>query len=101
MQEMKKNSLDAEAANETSPVRKLFSVLLVVSGVLIMATAGVCTVLALASGMGVSKENLMLVALFGGIPLVVGVILFKWGKWLGSSKNVADIDPASSDPSQE
>ena len=68
------------------PVARLFGALLMAVGVLMMALCGLCSLAVLASvagsGQGAQGGMLLLVLIFGGVPIGVGFLIFWLGRWL-------------------
>lgn len=66
-------------------VTRFFGWLLVGAGALIMLTAGACSVFVVLSSLGYPEGlpgALMMVLLFGGVPILVGLALFAVGRRL-------------------
>ena len=71
---------------QRDPVARLFGALLMAVGVLIMTLCGFCSLAFLfsiaGSGQGAQGGMLLLVLIFGGVPIGVGFLIFWLGRWL-------------------
>uniref|UniRef100_B0T4D9 Uncharacterized protein n=1 Tax=Caulobacter sp. (strain K31) TaxID=366602 RepID=B0T4D9_CAUSK len=65
------------------PVTKLFGALLMTVGALMMALCGLCSLVFVVSGVGGDwRGTLLLVLIFGGVPIGVGFLAFWFGRRL-------------------
>ncbi len=77
-------------------VAQFFGWLLMGVGVLIMLTAGGCSVFVLAASLGYPEGlpgTLMMILVFGGIPIAVGVALLVAGRWLAKVGQPRQLPP--------
>ena len=86
--------------NEDSgrPVAKLFGALLMAVGGLIVGLCGLCSLAFMgAMGVGNAAGMLFLVAIFAGIPIMVGIFIFIGGRnlWRGPRPQSAPSSPRS------
>ena len=70
---------ESNPAGNNEAVKRFFAFILISIGFLFMGTAGVCSLIILFNS---GPANLVLIAIFGGVPILVGFLLFKWGKYL-------------------
>lgn len=81
----------SEEYRAPNPVTRLFGVLLITAGVLIMLLTGLCSGVVLIASIGSMVTShaysgfgsgVLVVALFGGLPFVFGAALFIFGRQL-------------------
>ncbi|MDH5178998.1 MAG: hypothetical protein OEZ39_08355 [Gammaproteobacteria bacterium] len=76
----------APQTDNNQSVRRFFALLLMISGVFIVAAAGLCS-LVFVAGSAIPVDGLWLVLIVGGIPAVIGLLLYKGGKILKEKNN--------------
>jgi hypothetical protein len=66
-------------------MKQLFGGLLLGTGLLIMTCSGLCSLVVVFMGFGEAMRDpaiIMVPLVAGGIPFVIGLGLFWWGRWL-------------------
>lgn len=71
------------------PVAKFFGVLMITVGLMIMLVAGSCTLALGLPYLGEGWEGIQMLLLLGGLPMLVGFLLFFIGRKLMGSRTPA------------
>ncbi len=89
---------------EPSPVQRFFGALLMAVGGLIATLCGACTAVVLVAGLANLKDSqgygsmmLIMSLVIGGVPTLIGVGLFAWGRWLRKTEDRPTLPQANFD----
>ncbi len=64
---------------------RLFGGLLIAIGILVMTSTGLCSLYVIIAGFVAAMrepELFLFPLIFGGVPFVIGLGLYRWGRWL-------------------